>query len=109
VKAPPAPPLEPRPDRFEQAVRAAVLMRHRVLRTCYERALLIEGPGLQGEVVFRLTVQPSGEMGQVEVVSRTLESDAAIRCLTERLRALRLPVRDSVTVVTYPLRFRPGD
>jgi hypothetical protein len=108
VKPPPTPPLNPRPERFEQAVRAAVLMRHRGLRTCYERALLTEGPGLGGEVVFRLTVQPSGKMGRVEVVSRTLESDAAIRCLTERLRALRLPASDSVTVVTYPLRFRTG-
>jgi len=74
----------------------------------YNRALR-ENPALQGKLVLKLTIEASGEVSQVEVVSSELEDQELERKLVQRIRMFRFLEKDVPPVTTTkPIDFFPA-
>jgi TonB family protein len=74
----------------------------------YRRALRSD-PGLQGKVVLRLTIAPSGEVTGCEIISSELESPDLERRIVSRVKRLDFGAADVETMtVTYPIEFFPA-
>ena len=74
----------------------------------YNRALR-EDPTLQGKVVLKLTIAPSGEVSEVRIESSELNDAELERKLLARIRQFQfgaLPVE--TLVATYPVDFLPS-
>ena len=71
----------------------------------YQRALR-QDPTLGGKVVVRLTIAPSGEVQEVQIVSSEIQSDDFLAKLKTLLKGLNFGQRDTPTVIAnYPLDF----
>ena len=76
--------------------------------TIYNRALR-EDPSLQGKVVLKLTIAPSGSVLDCKIVSSELRSPELERKLVARIRQFDFGARNVDTmVVTYPIDFLPS-
>jgi TonB family protein len=76
--------------------------------TIYNRALR-EDPTLQGKVVVKLTIAPSGQVLDCQLVSSELRSPDLERKLLARIRQFDFGARAVDTlVVTYPIDFLPS-
>ncbi len=74
----------------------------------YTRALR-EDPTLQGKVVLKLTIAPSGQVTGCEVVSSELRAVNLERKLVSRVRLFDFGAKNvGVMVVTYPIDFLPS-
>lgn len=74
----------------------------------YNRALR-EDPTLQGKVVLKLTIAPSGQVTACEVVSSELRAKDLERKLVSRVRLFDFGAKNvGVMVVTYPIDFLPS-
>jgi len=74
----------------------------------YNRALR-ENASLQGRVILRLTIAPSGTVTQIGVVSSELADPELERKLLARIKAFSFGAKDVETVtVTYPIHFFPS-
>ncbi|MGA9032255.1 MAG: AgmX/PglI C-terminal domain-containing protein [Sulfuricaulis sp.] len=74
----------------------------------YNRALR-EDPSLQGKVILKLTIAPSGQVMACEVVSSELRATELERKLVSRVRLFDFGAKNvSVMVVTYPIDFLPS-
>jgi hypothetical protein len=74
----------------------------------YSRALRRD-PTLQGKLVLRLTIEPSGAVSACEVVSSELNDDELLQKLIARVRMFRFPDKDVATVTTTkPIDFFPA-
>ena len=74
----------------------------------YNRALR-ENPGLQGKVILRLTIAPSGQVTACEIVSSELRAHDLERKLVSRVRLFEFGAKNvGVMVVTYPIDFLPS-
>ncbi|HEX7718413.1 MAG TPA: AgmX/PglI C-terminal domain-containing protein [Woeseiaceae bacterium] len=74
----------------------------------YNRALR-EDPTLEGKLVLRLTIAPSGEVTFCEVVSSELGNTDMEQKLVQRVRMFRFEARDVETVTTTkPIDFFPA-
>ncbi len=74
----------------------------------YNRALR-EDPTLQGKVILKLTIAPSGQVTACEVVSSELRAQDLERKLVARVRLFDFGSKDvGVMVVTYPIDFLPS-
>jgi TonB family protein len=76
--------------------------------TIYNRALRAD-PSLQGKVVVRLTIAPSGQVLDCQVVSSELRNPDLERKLTARIKQFDFGAKtvDTMTV-TYPIDFIPS-
>ena len=74
----------------------------------YNRALRSD-PSLEGKVVFRLTIAPSGQVTAISVVSSDLGNEALERKLLARIKMINFGAKpvDTVTL-TYPIDFLPA-
>ena len=73
----------------------------------YQRALR-QNPGLQGKVVFKITIEPSGEVSNCELVSSELHDTELEHKLMLRIKRINFKARDvETTVITYPFDFLP--
>jgi protein TonB len=74
----------------------------------YNRALR-KNPSLEGKVVFRLTIAPSGQVTAISVVSSELGDPALEAKLQARIKMINFGAKpvDSVTL-TYPIDFLPA-
>ena len=74
----------------------------------YNRALR-QNPGLEGKVVFQLTIAPSGQVTAISVVSSELGDQALESKLLARIKMINFGAKpvDSVTL-TYPIDFLPA-
>jgi len=74
----------------------------------YNRALR-KDPGLQGKMVIRLTISPSGKITRIELVSSELGDAALEKKLLRRIKMFNFGAKqvDDVTV-TYPIDFLPA-
>lgn len=74
----------------------------------YNRALRSD-PRLEGKVVFRLTIAPSGQVTAISVVSSDLGNEALERKLLARIKMINFGAKpvDTVTL-TYPIDFLPA-
>lgn len=76
--------------------------------TIYNRALRLD-PTLQGKVVLKLTIAPSGEVVDCRIVSSELHAPALERKLLARIRQFNFGAKDvDVMIVTYPIDFLPS-
>jgi periplasmic protein TonB len=74
----------------------------------YNRALR-EDPTLEGKLVLRLTIAPSGEVTFCEVVSSELGNEELERRLVQRVKMFRFEARDVETITTTkPIDFFPA-
>ncbi len=74
----------------------------------YNRALR-KDPSLQGKVVLKLTIAPSGRVTQCKVVSSELNNPALERKLVARVKLFKFGARNVDTMVTtYPIEFLPS-
>jgi len=76
--------------------------------TLYNRALR-EDPTLQGKVVLKLTITPSGQVTSCDIVSSELRVPDLERKLAARVRMFDFGAKAvGVMVVTYPIDFLPS-
>ncbi|MEY4589552.1 MAG: hypothetical protein RL497_1628 [Pseudomonadota bacterium] len=74
----------------------------------YYRAL-DDDPTLQGRIVFKLTIDPSGAVSAVQLVSSALKNDDLQRKITALLRGLNFGARDVVVYTqTVPIDLFPS-
>ena len=74
----------------------------------YNRALRAD-PSLQGKVVLRLTIAPTGEVTACQLVSSELKAPELERKLIARVSQFQFGARRvEVMVVTYPIDFLPS-
>jgi TonB family protein len=74
----------------------------------YNRALRSD-PTLQGKVVLKLTIAPSGAVSDVQIVSTDLKNPELERKLLARIKQFDFGAKDvAVMVVTYPIDFLPS-
>jgi periplasmic protein TonB len=74
----------------------------------YARALR-DNPDLQGKVVLKLVIAPSGEVVGCEVVSSELNNPELERKLVARIKMIRFPAQDvDMLTVTHPIEFFPA-
>ena len=75
-------------------------------RYCYEKALVDDGT-LEGKLVMRFTISPSGRVTNAKVVSGM--SGKVDACVTKVFLGLRFPKpHDGVSIgVSYPFVFAP--
>ena len=74
----------------------------------YNRALRDE-PGLQGKVVLKLTIAPSGGITDLRIVSSELKMPDVEQKLLARIRTFDFGAKDvNEMVVNYPLDFLPS-
>jgi len=74
----------------------------------YNRALRSD-PSLEGKVVFRLTIAPSGQVTAISVVSSDLGNETLEHKLLARIKMINFGAKpvDTVTL-TYPIDFLPA-
>ena len=78
------------------------------LQNIYQRALR-KDPTLQGKVVFELTIDASGKVTNVKIISSELGLKSLERRLISRVKSFRFPAKNVATVtVTYPVDFLPS-
>lgn len=76
--------------------------------TIYNRALRLD-PTLQGKVVLKLTIDPSGRVTDCRIVSSELHAPDLERKLLARIRQFNFGAKNvDVMVVTYPIDFLPS-
>lgn len=74
----------------------------------YNRALR-EDPTLQGKVVLKLVIAPSGQVTSCDIVSSELRAPELERKLLARVKLFDFGAKDAgVMVVTYPIDFLPS-
>lgn len=74
----------------------------------YTRALR-DNPDLQGKVVLKLVIAPTGEVVSCDVVSSELNNPELERKLVARIKLIRFPAQDVETLtVTHPIEFFPA-
>jgi hypothetical protein len=62
----------------------------RSIQSCYERQLKL-APTLKGKLAVRLTLTPSGRVGDLEIDEDTLQNGAVITCIRSVLHGWQLP------------------
>jgi TonB family protein len=75
-------------------------LRSSVVRRCHERELE-RNPGLQGRVVTRFTIQPSGAVSGVSTIENGTGSPAVADCVANVARTLRFNPGPEGGAVTY--------
>lgn len=79
-----------------------------VIFALYTRALR-DNPDLQGKVVLKLVIAPTGEVLSCDVVSSELNNPELEAKLKARIKLIRFPVQDVETLtVTHPIEFFPA-
>lgn len=96
------------PARSADAIQRVFDESRAALNTLYRRALRAD-PTLQGTVVLRLTILPSGAVADCEIVSSELRDPVLERRLLARVRQLDFGEAEAaVTTTLYPIDFFPG-
>ena len=74
----------------------------------YNRALRMD-PTLEGKLVLRLTIAPSGEVTFCEIVSSELDDAELERKLVQRVKLFRFEAKDVEAITTTkPIDFFPA-
>jgi outer membrane biosynthesis protein TonB len=78
------------------------------LYTLYNRALRRD-PSLEGRVVIKLTIAPSGKVTDIRLVSNGLDNDRLVHQIIDRIRLFDFGEADvKATTLEYPLDFMPS-
>jgi TonB family protein len=78
------------------------------LLSIYQRAIR-DDPTLRGQVVFEITIDPSGKVTNVKVVSSDLKNPELEKKLSLRMKLFKFGAKDvEVMIVTVPIDFYPS-
>ena len=73
-----------------------------------ERRALRKDPGLQGKLVLELTIEPSGVVSNIRVISSEMNDKALVAKLVRRIQMFNFGQRAvSRTKINYPVHFLP--
>jgi hypothetical protein len=91
-------------------VQAATLRHSAAIRYCYQREL-VSKPDLSGELVVKFVIAVDGSVSTASIKSSTLGDTIVENCVTSRFLRFQFPEPPGggVVVVSYPLRFQPGE
>jgi len=79
-----------------------------ILFSLYNRARR-SNPGLKGKIILKLTIQPSGKVSLIEVVSNELTDKKLVTRIIQRIRNFKFSAKSVAPVtVTYPIEFLPS-
>ena len=97
-----------RPARSREEIELVFDKNKGAIYALYNRALRRD-PSLQGKLVLRLTIEPSGAVSMCEVVSSELEDEELQRKLVQRVKLFRFVDKDVAPVTTTkPIDFFPA-
>jgi periplasmic protein TonB len=97
-----------RPSRSREEIEMVFDQNKGAIYALYSRALR-KDPSLQGKLVLRLTIEPSGAVSACEVVSTEINDDELLQKLIARVKMFRFPDKDVATVTTTkPIDFFPA-
>ncbi len=97
-----------RPARSREEIEMIFDQNKGAIYALYNRALRRD-PGLQGKLVLRLTIEPSGAVSLVEIVSSEFDDDELERKLVQRIKLFRFLEKDVAPVTTTkPIDFFPA-
>lgn len=97
-----------RPARSREEIEMVFDKNKGAIYAIYNRALRRD-PTLQGKLVLRLTIEPSGAVSACEVVSSEIIDDELQRKLVQRVKLFRFQEKDVATVTTTkPIDFFPA-
>jgi biopolymer transport protein ExbD len=92
------------PERLAAYVRA----RRAAIQSCYERELRHD-PRLQGKIIARFIITPSGRAAAVDLTDSTLHNDAVATCLRGVIGGFVFPFKPVSSVeIEYPFVFSPS-
>lgn len=75
--------------------------------TVYQRALR-KNPLLQGKVVFKMTIDPSGKVTDCKVIESQLDDPKLERKLALRIKSINFGAKDvETTIIDFPIDFLP--
>jgi TonB family protein len=101
----PSPGPARRPSREE--IREVVTQGSAPIRLCYEREILGSAAPVEGRLLLRWTIDPSGRVAKLTVVKDTVGSHSLAQCVLTRVRKWRFPPCTQECVVVYPFDFYP--
>lgn len=79
-----------------------------LLYSLYNRARR-QTPGLQGRLVLEITIEPSGEVAEVAIVSSELDDQRLEQRIRARVLQFRFEKRSAQTItIIYPIEFLPS-
>jgi hypothetical protein len=97
-----------KPSRSREEIEMVFDQNKGAIYALYSRALR-KDPTLQGKLVLRLTIEPSGAVSACEVVSTELADDELLQKLVARVKMFRFQDKDVATVTTTkPIDFFPA-
>jgi hypothetical protein len=97
-----------KPSRSREEIEMVFDQNKGAIYALYSRALR-KDPSLQGKLVLRLTIEPSGAVSACEVVSTEINDDELLQKLIARVKMFRFPDKDVATVTTTkPIDFFPA-
>jgi TonB family protein len=97
-----------RPARSREEIEMVFDKNKGAIYALYNRALRRD-PTLQGKLVLRLTIEPSGAVSYCEVVSSEIEDEALQRKLVQRIKLFRFLEKDVEAITTTkPIDFFPA-
>jgi len=96
------------PSRSREEIEMVFDQNKGAIYALYTRALR-KDPGLQGKLVLSLTIEPSGEISNVEIVSSELNNAELERKLVQRVKLFRFEAKDVARLTTTkPIDFFPA-
>ena len=97
-----------KPSRSREEIEMVFDQNKGAIYALYSRALR-KDPSLQGKLVLKLTIEPSGTVSACEVVSSELNDEELLQKLVTRVKMFRFPDKDVATVTTTkPIDFFPA-
>lgn len=96
-----------KPGRTYEEVSLVMDKNKGAIYSLYNRALR-ENPGLEGKIVFELTISPGGQVTAIRVVSSELNNPELEKKLMARIRLFNFGTKDvEELIVTFPVDFLP--
>lgn len=93
--------------RSDEAIRRVMDVNKGAIFSIYNRALR-KDPSLQGRFVFELTIEPSGSVSNIKLLSSELDNESLARKILSRIRMIRFGAEDVLkTRVNYSFDFLP--
>jgi len=93
--------------RSDEAIRRIMDVNKGAIFSIYNRALR-KDPSLQGRFVFELTIEPSGTVSSIKLLSSELNNDSLARKILSRIRMIRFGAEEVLkTRVNYSFDFLP--
>ncbi|MDJ0907559.1 MAG: AgmX/PglI C-terminal domain-containing protein [Woeseiaceae bacterium] len=104
-----APQVDRSAQRSSSEIRAVLEQNKGAFYALYNRALR-RVPGIRGEVVFRLRIQPNGRVDECTVAESEIDDEQFLERLCQRLLLVRFEALNvpNATTVNYPIDFIPN-